>query len=156
MEKKKRPIIKKIVIMYGSILLIFFISVIYMSRNNGKDADYYKEVNLKMNGIITDIKPLNVYGHDYGVIDINISESNISDYDIRQEQDRYLGVIKASKASLVFGAVSQVKTGDSIVLNIQNYSIYRNKRIIRESTIGMPPKSFLFRPFNEINRKIKL
>ena len=135
---------------------IFIALVINGLRENSQDADYYTNADLKLSGIITKVKPLKFYGHNYGVIDIDVSFSNKKTYDIRKESKRYLGVVKDKKASLVFNSVSLVQKGDSIVLNVQDYSIYREGKLIEKNKIGMPSKSFLFTPFNEINNKINL
>ncbi|QCX38507.1 hypothetical protein FF125_08710 [Aureibaculum algae] len=146
---------KRSFVVISIMISIFVVSIIIDSNEYKEDNKYYKEVNLKLKGKITEVKPL-TYEQNLGIIVIEITESNIQNYDERKSLKRYLGVIKNNKANLVFNSISSVKKGDSIVLNIQNYKLYRNGKLIEENVIRMPPKSFIFTPFKEINTLIDL
>ncbi len=149
--KKKR----KIILFVFGLPLIIFIALVVIARNaTHNDSEYYNSVGLKINGIVTDIQSLK-YGHDYGIISINVSQSNVWEYDKRNQLERYLGVIKNKKAELIFNRISSTKIGDSIVLNVQDYKLFRKGKLIVENTIGMPPSNFFFTPFREIKTKIK-
>lgn len=156
MDSKKKKTLKQLILMFGVIFSLFIMLAIIGFRNSAKDIKYYQEVNLNLSGIINEVRPLNSYGHDFGVISIKIIKSNIKNYDERKNLDRYLGVIKNNRAELVFESISSVMQGDSIVLNIQNYKLYRNGKLIDENIIGMPPSSLIFTPFKEVKQKFKL
>ncbi|UAB75662.1 hypothetical protein [Mesoflavibacter sp. SCSIO 43206] len=145
---------QKILFVLG-IPFILFIILVFVGLNKTKnDVEYYKSIGLKLNGKIEAVEKLR-YGHDYGVITIDLNYSNINEYDKRNELKRYLGVIKNGKADLVFNSIGSVKKGDSIVIDIQNYKVFRSGKLIRENIIGMP-SDYIFTPFNEIKSKINL
>ena len=125
---------KRSFVVISIMISIFVVSIIIDSNEYKEDNKYYKEVNLKLKGKITEVKPL-TYEQNLGIIVIEITESNIQNYDERKSLKRYLGVIKNNKANLVFNSISSVKKGDSIVLNIQNYKLYRFLMLRR------PPRS---------------
>ncbi|WP_298903452.1 hypothetical protein [uncultured Psychroserpens sp.] len=133
----------------GVVLLFITILVIGLNTTN-QHGEYYKEVNLNFTGIIKEIKPLNKYGHGFGVIAIDIHDSNITNYDERKNLDKYLGVIKGKKADLVFSNVNLLKSGDSIVFKTQNYKIFRNGKLIKESVVDLPRTNFIFKPFTKL------
>lgn len=138
-------------------LVFLFIVILFIGRNTTKEhASYYNDVNLKLTGIVKEKRPLTTYGHDFGVIAVDIDTSNIAFYDERENLEKHLGVIKDKKADLVFSAISRIKIGDSLIIHTQNYEIYRNDELIKEGVIDLPRNNFIFRPFNEVNKNIKL
>ena len=151
--------IKKGIIKFAILAIGMFIFFIYQVKSGfeatEKDSEYYQDTNLIFDGIIREVKPLTSYGHNFGVISIDLHNSNKEHYDPRRNLDRFLGIIINKKAELVFSAISEVKIGDSIVLNVQEYKIFRNGRLIRENIVGMPPDDS-FKPFKEIIRNINL
>ena len=145
---------QKILFVFGVPLTLFIVLVFVGLNKTGKDSQYYKSIGLKLNGKIESVKELR-YGHNFGVISIGINYSNINEYDKRAELKRYLGVIKNGKADIVFNSINSVKIGDSIVINIEKYKIFRDGKLINENFISMP-SNFIFSPFREINRKVSL
>jgi len=145
---------QKILFVLGIPFILFIILVLVGHSKTKNDSDYYKSIGLKLNGKIEAVKELK-YGHDFGVIRIDLNYSNIIEYDKRNELKRYLGVLKNGKADLVFNSISSVKKGDSIAIDIQNYKVFRNGKLVEENIIGMP-SDYIFTPFNEIKSKINL
>lgn len=152
MKKENRNALLK----FLGILLLFVIVLLFGLNTSKKSREYYKKVNLNLTGKVTEIRPLTKYGHDFGVIAIDVSQSNIDFYDERKNLDKHLGVIKNKKADLVFSGISRILVGDSLVLNIQNYKVYRNGKLITENIVDLPRNNFIFKPFVEVNRNIKL
>lgn len=152
MKKENQNAILK----FSGLVLLFVVLIIIGRNTSNKHAEYYKEVNLYLIGEIAEIRPLTNYGHDFGVIAIDINKTNIDYYDEREKLEKHLGVIKNKKADLVFSGISRMKKGDSIVLNVQNYKLYRNGKLITENVVDLPRNNFIFTPFKEVNRKIKL
>ena len=153
-NETKKGLIRFAIIAIG--MLIFFVFQVKSGfKATEKDSEYYQKTNLKFSGIVKKVKPLTSYGHGYGVIHINLSNSNKELYDPRDTLDRFLGVVKNEKADLVFNRISEIQIGDSIDFNIQDFMIYRNGKLIRKSIVGMPPDD-IFKPFNEVNANIEL
>jgi len=153
-KERKKGLTSFAVIIIG--LLIFSIYHIQSAlKANTIDSEYYKKTNLKFSGIITKVNPLSRYGHDYGVISVDIFDANKEHYDPRDSLERFLGVLKNNKVNLVFNIMSDVQITDSIAFNIQKIKIYRNGNLIRESIVGMPPDD-IFNAFNEVHKKIEL
>ena len=147
---------KKALLKFLGVVLLFVIILIVGLNTTKQHAKYYNEVNLKFNGIIKEIKPLNKYGHGFGVLAIELNNSNLTNYDERHNLDKHLGVIKGKKADLVFNNVSVLHSGDSIVFDVRHYKVYRNGKLITENTIELPRTNFIFSPYNEVNRLIKI
>ena len=150
---------KQILIKFGIGIIGLFILFLYnrktYSVENKIESDYYKSVNLKFSGTVKKVKPLTKYGHDYGVVAIDIYNSNTEYYDPRDSLNRFLGIVKNKKVELVFNRMSGIKTGDSIDFEIDEFKIYRNGRMVQENVVGMPPND-VFKPFNEIKKNIEL
>jgi len=155
MKNKTKSGIIGFSVIFTVMLIIFIFLVKRGFKATEKDSQYYQYVNLKFNGIVKKVKPLTSYGHDYGVILIEIHDSNKRNYDPRDTLERYLGVLKNKKVDLIFNRMSEVKIGDSIDFNVEKYKIYRNEELIRESLSGMPPDD-IFQPFDEIRKNIEL
>jgi len=152
MKKETRNALLK----FLGMVLLFVVLVIVGLNTSQKHANYFQEVNLNLTGIVTEIRPLTNYGHDFGVIALDINKSNIDQYDQRDELDKHLGVIKNKKANLVFSGISRFEVGDSLILEVQDYKLYRNGTLVTENVVEIPRNSFLFKPYKEVNRKIKL
>ena len=146
---------KLALLVFGIPFILFIILIKVSLSENEKDSDYYKTVGLQLNGTIKTVKELK-YGHDYGVISIRLKYCNIKEYDKRNELERYFGVIKKDQAEIVFNTIGSIKVGDSIAIKIEKYELFRNGKLIDKNFIGMPPSSFIFTPFKEINRIINL
>lgn len=150
---------KQLLIKLGIGILILFIFFLYNSKisaeKNKIESEYYDKTNLKFSGVVKKIKPLTDYQHDYGVILVEPYHSNMDFYDPRDSLGRFLGVIKNSMVDLVFNQISQVQIGDSIDFNVQEYRVYRNGKLIRESLVGMPGND-TFNPFFEVRENIEL
>ena len=146
---------KKILGVFGGIIILFLLVYLFKVSNNQSDSDYFVDTNLKFNGVIWKVKPLTSYGHDYGVILVEIYHSNMKHYDPRDSLERFLGVLKDGRMELIFNRISEVKENDSIEFNIEEYKIFRNSKLIRDEWISMPPKD-LFKPFNEVRKVMEL
>lgn len=150
----RKGMIRFVIIIIG-MLVLFMFQMKSGIKDSETDSEYYQKTNLKFNGIVKKVKPLASYKHDYGVILIDLGESNIEHYDPRENLDRFLGIIKEGKVDLVFNQISNVKIGDSIDFCVQEFKIYRKGKLIRESVTGMPPDD-VFKPFKEVLENIDL
>jgi len=146
---------KKSLLIFGTLIIASIFWMKMVKKTNQTDAVYYQNVGLKLNGIIKEIKPLD-YGHDYGLISIKVNQTNIPEYDKRDELEKYLGVIKNDQAELVFNSVHAIEIEDSIVIKIQNYKVFRKGQLVYENVIGMPPSNFLFKTYRDVENKIEL
>ena len=146
---------KSTLLIFGILLIVFVIFFRQQVRASKDDVTYYKTANIKLNGKITAFEALK-YGHNFGVISIQLNETNTQEYDEREQRKRFLGVIKNGQADLVFNSINNVKIGDSIVVNTKDYRLYRNQKLITKNKLTMPPPELILTPFDEINNIIKL
>ncbi len=140
-------------VLIGVILMI----VIYVFTNKGSnettDEEYYNQIGLKLDGIVTNQKSID-YGHGYSIVTMNIINSNLITYDQRKNLNAHLGVINNKKANIVFN--STVRIGDSIVIDVRNYKIFRKGKLISENILSLPTSDYFMNPFRDINKKTSL
>lgn len=142
------------------ILLILFILIICVDfftedETYIDDQNYIKELNIDLKGKIQDIYKLK-YGHNYGIITVDISESSVKKLDERKNRKRFLGFIKNKFGYFVLGTISDFQIGDSIVIKSNLYNLYRsNQEVVRDKNIILPPKDVVFRPYKEINKRLR-
>lgn len=86
---------------------------------------------------------------------IDVSSSNKEHYDPRNTLDRFLGIVKDKKVDLLCSNMSNMKVGDSISFNIEEYEVYRKGKLARKNYVGISPDDF-FKPFEEVKLKVKL
>ena len=92
---------------------------------------------MKLSGTIITKKDF-FYGHDFGFVLIDIKSSNYSNFDSRGKGDDYFFIIKQNKCVLVLSGLSEVLPGDSITVNKNKYSLYRNnKNVLKNSDLVM-------------------
>ena len=144
----KKPILK-----FLGILLLFIISAFYMKSRINRDNEYLKEINLSLSGNVTDIFELK-QGHDFGIITLDVIKSSRKYYDERSNRKTYFGIIKDSKAKIAVNFISSIELNDEIIINGINYKIKRNNKIVDEGIWGLP-FDLINNPYNEIRDKIK-
>ncbi len=145
---------KKPLIRFGFILLLFIGLFIYGKSISNKNYNYLNEINLKLSGRVTELTKLK-QGHDYGIITVDIKNSSLDYYDERRHKKVYFGVIKNSKAEIIVTNISLFQERDSIHIDGTNYRITRNNDIIKEGIWDLP-FDIVNNPYLEISRKIKL
>ena len=151
---------KKILIRFIPIFIFLIGFIIYDSINkkkrNANDNEYFNSLNLHLSGKIIEIIQLE-FGHDYGIIKLNLKNSNRDFYDERNERDRHIGIIEKQKAKLIVMNVSEIKMNDSIFIEGRDFRIKRNNVLInRKYALSLPTIDFMNNPYSEINAKIIL
>ena len=123
--------------------------IIHWGEQSEKDQIYFEKLNLILSGEVDEIVRLE-YGHDYGVITVDLKNCNRKYYDGRDKK-QFIGIIKDNKAKLIVMNVSEIQKKDSIYLNVRNFKIKRNDRKISEDyKLGIPPTSIMNNPWSEI------
>lgn len=108
----------------------------YSNKLREQDCEYIKSINLNLNGIIIKKKGAKS-GHDVGLVQIEISQTNIDFYDKTNERKRNIILIKNDKANLILHTISSIKINDSISIIGDKYQIFRNNYLKNESTLSM-------------------
>ena len=105
----------------------------------------YDEIGeLKLKGVVYDLySPLFPQYHGYGIVRINIVQSNMEFYDPRNRLDEYLLLIKNKKAEL-YQPTALFTIGDTIEVDMQN------KRIIYFSKLVNKLQSYEPRIYDKI------
>jgi len=141
------------------IVFIAFCLFIYLFSHGRDDfknnTDYLNNVNLKLVGEIENLIPL-TQGHGYGIIQVSINKSSISNYDERNVIEPYLGVIKEKKAEIIVNFISILKKNDTVIIDSSNFKVKRNDKIILDKIWELPFISIMQNPYREINKKLKL
>ncbi len=148
---------KKILIRLIPIFLFLGGFIIYDMMNWGEQSDadqrYFENLNLSLSGKISDIIPLN-YGHDYGIITVDLKNCNTKYYDGRNSK-QFIGIIKDGQAKLIVMNESEIQKNDSIFINISDFQIKRENKILNKKYIlGLPPTTTLNNPWSEIKDKL--
>lgn len=135
--------------------LVIFILIVYVKKHSiNSEGDEIKNLDLNIKGIVTNTLELD-YGHDYGIITLDLESSNIDFYDKRNELEKFFGVIKSGNAEIVVEGISEFQKGDLYILKGEEYKIFRNNRLVVDDYYGYLSTS-VFNPYNEIRRKLKL
>lgn len=153
--KKNRFKIKRIFLVIMFPVIFFFFDIFTREKTSyyEEELNYINSLNIFLNGKVMDIYKLD-YGHDYGIVTIDINESSIKLLDEREEKSRYLGLIKNELGYIVLGTISDFQLGDSIVIKSSVYDLYRNNRKIKNGRSIILPKDDVFKPYKEINRQL--
>lgn len=138
---------KKTLTVIISVIILFIILIVIRRNEYTKEKNYILELDLKLRGIVDKTVPLK-QGHNFGVVNIDLTNSNIENYDKRGKRDKYFGVIKNNELYLAVKNISYFKKGDIYTLDGRNYSIIRNDSLVEENIYGMPYN--IFDPYNEI------
>ncbi len=82
------------------------------------ERDNYTGIeNLELTGVISDIRKPNFPFHGFAIIDVNVIDSNVANYDPRKIQANYLCLIKDSVMELYTG-VDFMSINDTIKLDL--------------------------------------
>ena len=122
---------KKILLLLSLLFCVFLLLVLSDYFQSIKDNKKIDQLNLSLTGIVTK-KESFTYGHGYGFVLIDIYKSNYSDFDPREKKQDYFFIIKQRKCVFVFGGISRVQIGDSIVVNKRDIFLYRNNKKVDE------------------------
>jgi|GEM_PF-4391196 len=106
-----------------------FVVFLFMICNDYRQMQQNRKIiagyNLQLSGIITATKEY-TYGHDYGMVLIDINKSNYSAFDEKAKGKDYFFIIKNNQCVLVFPGINRVQKGDSIVVHKETFDVYRN------------------------------
>lgn len=123
---------KKAFYLISFAVFAFACIIAYQLYSSIKEQEYISSYNLKFSGIIK--KKMNLsYGHDFGYALIEMVNPNLNDVDPRKQNENYFFVIRNGKCVLLIPGVSDIEIGDSIVVNENRYSSYRENIKIRDN-----------------------
>ena len=143
MIKKQRRNLFFIVV--GLVLILSFILVdtIYERENFKNEQEFIKDIGINLHGRVIEKTEFD-YGHNYGVIRLELFNSNIKNYDERENQEKHIGFIKNDKAELVFNAMKDVKIGDSITISKDEYKIFRLGNLVYTNSLSLGPNNSFY------------
>lgn len=100
------------------------------------DFDYPEIQDLKLTGVITDIRvPKFPAFHSYGVISMDILESNVKFYDPRPKNERYPAVIEGGKSEFYIYAGGK-SVGDTLYIDVASNEIKYYSKIFKKDITG--------------------
>jgi len=120
-------------------ILILIIAIIgafaYLIFSSGKQRsviqqtreEYFSQHTIEMNAIVTNKI---ISDHDWGILCLSVSKSNLSLYDPFKSQEKYFFYyVKDGYGEIYTGGISQFNIGDSLVVRTNDDSmyIYRNR-----------------------------
>jgi len=134
----------------GIFLILSFITVdtIYSKKQYERESEYIKSIGLNLQGRVTK-KTKFRYGHNYGVVHIKLSQSNIKNYDERKNSDRHIGFIVKDKAEIIFNSMSNLKIGDSISIYKNDFQIYRMENLVYKGSLSFAPARSFYKEYNK-------
>jgi hypothetical protein len=127
-----------------SFAVMLAVSIIQEVTEKDESRDYFNNLNLDLDGIITDKQEVM---SDRGLIYLNVTHSSISDYDVRNASEAYYCVIHGGKAEIVEGGLSEIEKNDSIVISAKTktLTIFRNGKLVESRPLYLSK----FKPFTE-------
>lgn len=141
------------VLYYLSIAFLFSIIVIVGTCISNKDKEYskkyFRKLKLELQGVVTDKL---IFTNDGGLFFIDVKNTNLPHYDLRSTDSVYYCLIKNGKAELIEGGLSDIKIGDSVVVNSNDYSFsfYRNGGLRSSHPLSLRQSGTVF--FNSKNQ----
>ena len=145
---------KKSLLKLIPLLLIFIGFVIYDFVKSGNESktteNYFEQLNLKISGKVKEITPME-FGHDYGVITMDLNESNEKINPILQYQ--IIKKTKEGKTKLLVGNISEIQQNDSIFVTKRNFKIKRNGKFLKKVfVLVLPSSNILNNPWEEVKK----
>lgn len=125
-----KKIIMIAIILVLSIVMFFKVMDNEVEVEDRKIENYLKGLKIEFSGIVNSNKYL---GHGVSKIYIDISNSNIEDYNPKDSLQYYLCIIKKNKAELIVTNEKDFMKGDSVVVSSIKDScfIYNQSKIIK-------------------------
>lgn len=105
------------------------------------DTQYLIGLNLKLEGKVTYIQKLN-YGHDCGVLGLEIITSNVRSFDDTKTTKRFLRKIREKYASITFCAISSVRLGDTLKIHNEYFENVNEKYPLGKRHLLLPSEHF--------------
>jgi len=138
------------------LFLLVVISVDIISDDDSlytEESNYIKSLNIFLDGKVVNVYELK-YGHNYGIVTIDINSTSLRSLDERTKRERYMGFIKNDVGYFVVGTISDFKYGDSIVIKSDVYDLYRDNDKIKDEKFIDLPMDNIFKPYREINQRL--
>ena len=146
--------IKLLLIALPFFLIFAVFNTKYGRIQSEKEGEYIRSIGLNLQGKVIEKAEFNA-GHNYGVIYLELYQSNIKLFDDRDNQEKHIGLIKNDKAEIIFNAMSQIKIGDSISIENDQYHIYRMGKLIYNWPLSLGGDS-MYRQYERELRKIEM
>ena len=134
---------------------VFLLAAVILKNQIITEQQVIRELDIHLVGEVKKITKLE-YGHDYGIINIKIKESNYNYYDERNKIDKFIGVIKNEKAEIVVTDISSYMVNDLYVLKENSYKIYRNDNKVKEGVYEYLTGIGIVSPYTEVKKKLTL
>ena len=134
---------------------VFLLAAVILKNQIITEQQVIRELDIHLVGEVKKITKLE-YGHDYGIINIKIKESNYNYYDERNEIDKFIGVIKDGEEEIVVTDISSYIVNDLYVLKENSYKIYRNDNKVKEGVYEYLTGIGIVSPYTEVKKKLTL
>ena len=134
---------------------VFLLAAVILKNQIITEQQVIRELDIHLVGEVKKITKLE-YGHDYGIINIKIKESNYNYYDERNKIDKFIGVKKDGEAEIVVTDISSYMVNDLYVLKENNYKIYRNDNKVKEVVYEYLTGIGIVSPYTEVKKKLTL
>ena len=118
------------------------------------NREYFKITKIKIYGYVTDMKF--AYGDvklsgNYGMLYVNIIQSNTKNYDLRDSNYYYYCLIKNNKAELIQNSISKFQIGDTVYADLPAREIYIYRNNYKDS-VHLNITTFLWKELTSLHR----
>jgi hypothetical protein len=145
MKKKTR-----ILFFICGVILLWTVAAINSKKLKSESDNYFSNLKVIFSGIVYEKEYLD---HGYGIIRINISQTNTINYDVRDSLKRYYCTIKDEKAELIEDY--DLNIGDSIYVNgpLRTIRIFTDGRLIHDHQLyGLTGPQDFFDTFRSLEK----
>lgn len=113
-EKKYR----RLFLIIGIPVLIIFI--IWKESSDAADQrEYFSSLHINLKGVVTYVDAPNGF-NAFGVVGLDLIQSNIKEFDQRNERGNYYCLIKNNKAEIYQWECRECAVGDTVLINTDN------------------------------------
>ena len=139
-----------VILMLGIPMVLYFNSVRNSNQNN---KDYFESFNISFSGIVKSKKHIS---NGAGIITLEVSQSSLEDYDVRDKFETYLCVIKRNKAEVIMNRLFLIKIGDSLVVdsNTRKLNLFRSNTLKESWDFQLPINTTFFYDLVRINHEL--
>ncbi|WP_299223302.1 hypothetical protein [uncultured Aquimarina sp.] len=141
------------------ILLLLFFGIplkLYFNRNTksyNNQNIYFEHFNVSFSGIVKDKEQVS---NGAGIVTLDIITSSVKEYDVRDEYETYLCVIKNDIAEVIMNRLFLIQLDDSLVIDSKRkkMDLFRNSSLKESWDFQLPTNATFFYTFARWKHKL--
>ncbi len=132
-------------------LIIAALVFLFAFKTRDNIEAYYSTIDLEFTGLVYEISSKD---NTRGMLHLNLVESSVDAYDVRDQESVYLCVIKNDKADLITSGINRVTVGDTIRVDAKarKVQLIRDEVVVDTWTTHMSNTFFAFYFYRKLHK----